>query len=147
MLFLYYIHYETSKQKKKFLYKNKLYIIKIMAFNIVGMKFDNIKKSYNIFNKHIVLDSYEIFNKILDIDEFSDNNVEDYEIMYLNDIISDVKVEDKKTLKRIIAFYDKYYPNDSLNWLDVSGITEMLHLFAFTSYNGDSADGTYPMYL
>ena len=59
------------------------------------------------------------------------------EIKELNFLIGIVAPNDKNELRKIIEFYSKNYPEDSLNWLSVSGIADMSLLFYKTVYNGD----------
>ena len=87
---------------------------------------------YNIFNKEII-DPKEIFNKIL-----NDEQVNGYEVEYLNTVNpSVVNVHNKSNLWKIVRFYSDNYPEYSMNWLDVSEIDNMYHLFYNTKYNGD----------
>ena len=104
-------------------------------FNIGNMDFNNIKQkpNKNIFNKKPI-DVNEIYNKILK------NQATDEEIRLLNDMPSVIKSKDKAELVKVIKFYSENYSEDSLNWLDVSGITDMSELFKETNYNGDISE-------
>ena len=110
------------------------YIQKLIneQFNIGNMDLnDKQVRNNNIFNKYTV-NPIDVYNKIL-----TDNNVFNYEIANLNDHVSVIKPNSKKSLLKIIEFYSAYYANDSLNWLDVSEIDDMGNLFYCTKYNGD----------
>ena len=72
------------------------------------------------------------YQKILNKQKVSNN-----EIKQANNEIAVIKPKDVKELRKIIEFYSIYYPEDSLNWLDVSDIINMTRLFANTEYNGD----------
>ena len=48
-----------------------------------------------------------------------------------------VRPKNKMQLKIVVFFYSKYYPENSMNWLDVSMITDMYKIFKNTKYNGD----------
>ena len=127
------------------LYSNILYsinreikeIIK-EQFNISDIDFNDVEQEHgnNIFNKEIVDPEY-IYNNIL-----YGIKVSEFEIGELNSMRSAVECNDKSELTTIIQFYSKYYPADSLNWIDVSNITNMQYLFSGNiknklKYNGD----------
>ena len=82
-------------------------------------------------NEHV--DPYKIYDKIIN----EDNDISDYEIMQLNGTVSAVRAENLDDLKLIIDFYSEYYPDASLNWLDVSNIADMSYLFYNTLYIGN----------
>lgn len=111
---------------------NYIYRLLYEQFNINNMDFSDVKpkRNMNIFNKKPV-DPYAVYGKIL-----NNEDIKDYEIEYLNECISIVNV-DNAGLFKVVGFYDKFYPNDSMNWLDVSGVTYMSRLFEKTRYNGD----------
>ena len=48
-----------------------------------------------------------------------------------------IKPKNKNELLKIVNCYSYNYKRDSLNWLDVSEITDMSDLFYDTMYNGD----------
>ena len=112
------------------------YIQKLIAeqFNIGNMNLNNSKRknNVNIFNKNNIIDLHDIYDKIL-----HGGNIDKNELEYINNVVSAVKPKDEKILREIIEFYSYFYPNYSLNWLDVSEITDMNHLFENTKYNGD----------
>ena len=100
-------------------------------FNISNMDFNNkAKRKANIFAKEI-FDVNEIYKKILNIEK-----VYDAEISYLDSKLCAV-VPDSKDLYTVVNFYSEYYPNASLNWLDVKNITYMYRLFANSDFTGD----------
>lgn len=116
------------------------YIQKIIKeqFNIANMDFNNKNQNHgkNIFNKSII-DPYKIYNNIINTKTVSDS-----EIKSLNDFTSVVKPNNQSELRIIVKFYSNNYPNDSLNWLNVSEIIDMSRMFAGTfdklsEYNGD----------
>ena len=88
--------------------------------------------SNNIFNKSIV-DPYKVSEKIIMLD----NDISDNDVRGLDNYTSVVKVKYKYELQHVVNFYSNNYPNGSMNWLDVSEITDMSELFSYTKYNGD----------
>ena len=58
----------------------------------------------------------------------------------MNTEIDLIKPRNSKELRGIVEFYSKRYPDDSLNWVDVSGITDMSYMFYKTKYNGDISE-------
>ena len=106
-------------------------------FNINNMNLNAGKpeRNMNIFNKNIV-NPYDIYKKILNREKIDKNDIKE-----INNIVSAIKPKNKRELKRIIHYYSTYYPNDSLNWLDVSEVTSMCKLFEcnniLNDYNGD----------
>ena len=130
------------------------YIQKLIQeqFNIGNMNLNNIKKNEtpNIFNK-ITVDIDEIYDFITN-DAFYNNKLmdesplEEWEVNTLNGMISEIRPDTEiyydreyyendddiplSDLQKIIMYYSKYYPNESLNWLDVSKITDMSYLFS-----------------
>ena len=103
-------------------------------FNIGNMNLNsNERKHKNIFNKNAVDPQY-IFDKILKREDVNDDEIES-----LNYIVSAVRPGGVKQLRNIIYFYSRKYKNESLNWLDVSEISDMSDLFTLFCgpYNGD----------
>lgn len=106
-------------------------------FNIGNMNLnDKSKSNYNIFNKFVV-DPQNVYDRIM-----HHESVFDYEIIQLNDIISAVKIKNDAKLRVIVHFYSNNYPNDSMNWLDVSNVINMTQMFmgniyGKNKYNGD----------
>ena len=85
----------------------------------------------NIFNKDI-LNPQDIYERML-----KGGEVERHEINYLNTQVSIIKPNNIE-LKIIIDYYSNNYYEDSLNWLDVSEITDMSFLFYKNEqFNGD----------
>ena len=82
-------------------------------------------------NVHV--DPYRIYDKIIN----EDDDIYDHEVIALNEMESVIKAETSDDLKIIVDFYSEYFPDASLNWLDVSRITDMSYLFYNTTYNGD----------
>ena len=108
------------------------YIQKIIneQFNISNMDFG--KKSnnrMNIFNKNII-DFVKMYERLA-----AGWEIKDDEVKQLNDLYGAVKCRDKRDLQTILAMYAYNYPTDSLNWLDVSEITDMSELFFIDKYN------------
>ena len=101
-------------------------------FNVGDIDFNGNEHEYNnnIFNKEP--DYISIYRNII-----SDKHVDENDIKLLNKLESVVKPADRDELRKVVEFYDNHYPNDSLNWLDVSDITDMTELFYDTSFNGD----------
>ena len=84
-----------------------------------------------IFNKKLV-DPKKIYDKLIN------NNIVDIgDIKYLNSFVAEVKIKDDMILYKIISYYSTHCYTDSLNWLDVSEITNMSELFYGVRYNGD----------
>ena len=108
------------------------YIQKLIneQFNIGNMDLNRNmqKRNTNIFNKAFI---HPYYQNILD-----DTATKD-EIKELNSLVGVVVPKNKDELKKIIEFYSLKYPKDSLNWLDVSRITDMSNLFEETKYNGN----------
>ena len=106
-------------------------------FSISDLDFTDDMSGYdaNIFNKNI-LDINRIYNDLL-----NGVRVNDDEIRQLNDYNSVFMPVHKNELKQIIIYYSEYYPNESLNWLDVSRIADMSYMFRPDDddfkYNGD----------
>ena len=101
-------------------------------FNVDDIDFRNNQQEYdnNIFFKEPV-NPFEVYDKIM-----NNEDIQRHEIEFLNGCVSVVKV-DINGLQKVVRFYDKFYPNDSMNWLDVSDIRYMSRLFEKTRYNGD----------
>ena len=108
------------------------YIHKLIKeqFSISDLDFSDDEQEYsaNIFNKDI--NNHPYYYKVLNC------TITYNEIKELNSMVS-VAIPTKKELKKIIKFYSNNYPEYSLNWLNVSGITSMYALFKKTNYNGD----------
>lgn len=102
----------------------------IEQFNINGMNLNgSTKHNNNIFNKKC---QHPYYNKLLD------GLIDAAEIEELNGLQCVATAENKSDLQRIVEYYSSCYPNESLNWLDVTGITDMSHLFDNGyMYNGD----------
>ena len=114
-----------------------IYIKKLIKeqFSISDLDFNDNEHEYdsNIFNKSI-LAPLDVYDRIIRHEDVHDN-----EITQLNDdcYASSVRVKDRGNLIRMCRFYSKSYPEDSMNWLDVSGITDMSAIFSSYNYNGD----------
>ena len=94
-------------------------------FNITDLDFsDSGEENVNIFNKEII-SPQKIYNNIL-----HGRNVSDDDISMLNLFTAQVTPKIKKDLKTVVDFYSQNYPNDSLNWIDVSHMTNMTRLFS-----------------
>ena len=94
-------------------------------FNISDIDFSSDENEYgaNIFSKYVI-DPNDIFTKMINRKAVSTNDIKE-----LNNLVSAVKLKNKNELKRVVHYYSKYCPQDSLNWIDVSGITNMCKLF------------------
>ena len=107
----------------------------IEQFNIGNMNLNNNipKHNMNIFNKKY---NVPYCQRILD------GTITKDEIITLNSLVNIVKPKNEKELIKIAKFYSDNYPEDSMNWLDVSEITSMHSLFIGlehirNQYNGD----------
>ena len=113
------------------------YIQKLIKeqFNISDLDFsDDEQHNANIFNK-VIIDINKMYNDMLLNIKLPENDID-----MLNYVISDIKPKSKKDLKTIINNYSNYYPNKSLNWLDVSDITDMSWLFYDQLFDGDISE-------
>ena len=112
------------------------YIQKLIKeqFNISDLDFNDDESGYdaNIFNKNII-DPYKIFNKIL-----NDEDITEDEISGMNNYVS--VIEPGRFLKTVISYYSSHYPKHSLNWLNVSQITNFSWAFSDTIYNGEISE-------
>ena len=111
-----------------------------LDFTDTEPEYDNI-----IFNKQPV-NPHDVYNEIVNSEDANE-----FEIEYINDLVSEVVPKDYEALHKITDFYSANYPEYSLNWLDVSGITSMSSLFSgepavngdnehddiYNNYNGD----------
>ena len=99
-------------------------------FNINDLDLSDDADEYdsNIFNKEF---NHPYYKKVLD------GTVTEVEIKELNSFIGAATPNSKQVLQKIIKYYSENYPEDSLNWLDVSEITDMSELFTYNIYNGD----------
>ena len=60
----------------------------------------------------------------------------------MNELVSEIRPADKNELRLIVDYYSANCPTDSLNWVDISDITDLSELFQGTNYqyclyNGD----------
>ena len=85
----------------------------------------------NIFSKE-VFSPNEIYDKILN----DRSSVTHDEITLLDDYVSAVPVNNIEDLRNIVLFYSDNYQRNSMNWLNVSEITQMVSLFQHTRYTG-----------
>ena len=111
------------------------YIQKLIKeqFSISDLDFSDDEQGYgvNIFNKN---SNHPYYYDVLDGTATED------EIEELGSLVGVAAPKDKDELRKIIKFYSENYPKHSLNWLDVSEITDMSNLFKFTDYNGDISE-------
>ena len=112
------------------------YIYKLIKeqFNVNDLDFSN-ESDYdsNIFNKNIP-NPVKVYKNII-----KQKHVYDYEIDYMNYIEpAAVKVRNRPELDLVISYYAEHgFNNASLNWLDISCITDMQFLFNEMEFNGD----------
>ena len=103
------------------------YILKLIKeqFNINDIDFSDTdsEQNANIFNKYIT-DPVDIYNKIL-----YEKKVSVQDINNLNEMVAVVKPHNYEYLKKIVYYYSDMYPNASLNWLDISDVTDISHMF------------------
>ena len=120
------------------------YIYKLIKeqFNIGNMELtgNKPKNNMNIFNK-ASFDLQKVYNNII-----KKNWADKDEIKSLNNITAAIKPKNRRELKKIIQFYSDMYPNDSLNWVDITEIKNMTSIFGgrsnyypveYNDYNGD----------
>ena len=102
-------------------------------FNINDIDFtgDAYDGDANIFNKYVI-DPQKIFDTMMD-DKMPTNT----EIEYLRDVASIFKPPTDENLYLLVRYYSKYYPDEPLNWLDVSDVKNMRRLFYYTDCTGD----------
>ena len=114
--------------------KRNLYKILNEQFSIGDIVFNDDESDYdaNIFNKRTT-NPEEVYNNIL-----KGIGAEEFEIQDLNNLVSAYTVKDRNKLLKIIKFYSVNYPEDSLNWIDVSQITNMSNMFEGTDFNNIS---------
>ena len=108
------------------------YIQKLIReqFNVSDIDFtdDEQECDVNIFNKS---SNHPYYYDILN------GTVKREQIRELNIMVNVAVPKDKEELQKIIDIYSDNYPGYSLNWLDVSNITDMSELFRNTFYIGD----------
>ena len=99
-------------------------------FNISDIDFSDNEESYdvNIFNKN---SNHPYYYKVLD------GTATESEIKVLNSYTCAATPKNKEEVQKIISYYSEQYPYDSLNWLDVSDITDMRNMFQSTYFTGD----------
>ena len=120
------------------------YIQKLIReqFSIDDIDFNDdtdIGANSNIFNKVAVDPNDVLYHKIIPLIRYRSCEGPTYEeICELNHVTSAIKVYDINDLRHAVLFYQAYYPNDSMNWIDVSELTDMSTLFKYTLYNGDT---------
>ena len=115
-----------------------IYIQKLIKeqFSISDIDFSSDDEySANIFNKEINEDpqAEKYYKKMVE------QNILTVKMCnYLRDKSNIVKVKSRFDLKKIVKLYSqKAFCNKSMNWLDVSDITDMSFLFMESKYNGD----------
>ena len=101
------------------------------SINDLDFSDDEEESSNNIFYKYTV-DPKEIYTSIL-----NKKNVNHQDIEYLDEYDSIFKCNDNEELEKIVRFYSDHYSSNSLNWIDVSALTNMTFMFYETKYNGD----------
>ena len=108
------------------------YIQKLIKeqFSLSDLDFSDDEQEYgaNIYNKEW---NHHYYQNVLDGTATKD------EINELDSLVGVATPKNKVELRKIIEFYSENYPECTLNWLDVSQITDMSHLFDNTKYNGD----------
>ena len=115
------------------------YIQKLISeqFSINDLDFNNDSDyQVDIFNSAFNISSI-ICDKILNCEEVDKSDIE-----CLNQLVSDYVPKNKDELRKIIEYYSDNHPYDSLNWLNVSVITDMSDMFRGEyvkpfKYNGD----------
>ena len=114
------------------------YIQKLIKeqFSVSDLDFSDDEQNYNIdiFNK-TVADVNKMYDDMLLNIELPENDIEQ-----LSDMVSVIKPKNRKELKAIIEYYSDYFPDNSLNWLDVSDVTDMSWMFYNQLYNGDISE-------
>ena len=113
------------------------YIYKLIKeqFNIGNMDLNNTKpkRNVNIFNKNLKTRCEDIYKDILNNKRVSDDDIE-----YMNSLVSVIVPKNKRELIKTIKYYSYNCSyNSSLNWLDVSNITNMSGLFKGIPFHCD----------
>ena len=108
------------------------YIQKLIKeqFSVSDIDFSDAEQEYSIdiFNKEL---NHPYYYKVLN------DTIIKNEIIELNSLVNVATARDKDELMRIINYYSENCYWCSLNWLDVTLITDMSHLFENIKYDGD----------
>ena len=106
------------------------YIQKLIheQFSISDLDFSDDSQEYsaNIFNKNII-----------DITKIINGEASEDEILQLDEMVMASKPVNKDELKKIATLYSNNYQKNSMNWVDVSEITDMSYIFNYSHYYGD----------
>ena len=96
--------------------KRNLYKLIKEQFSLSDLDFsDDEEYNDNIFDKNVI-DPEKVYNNII-----NGIDVEDEDIQNLDKfVVSLYPVKNNSDLNKIIKYYSLHYPNNSLNWLDVS---------------------------
>ena len=111
----------------------KIYRLSKEQFNVNDLDFADDDSVYtDIFNKAVV-DPLHVYNNII-----HNKHVNEYEIKQLNNpVYTSVVLVEMLKLVTVVHFYSRNYPEDSMNWLDVSRVPYMIEMFEGLKYNGD----------
>ena len=107
-------------------------VISGFIYNLSNGNIDDEDLDDNIFNKELV-NPQRVYDCII----HDYHGIQDFEIKIMNGMYAEVKPKNNSELQYVTHFYSLYYPEDSLNWIDVSGIADMSNIFDSTMYNGD----------
>ena len=99
----------------------------VEAFDFTSVKKQD--KSINVVDAVLQYIRQKIYNR-------ENLSKDDYDI--LKNCVGIYKVSDHDELQELISYFIKQFDNEcNLNWIDVSNVTDMNHMFDSSKFNGD----------